>query len=119
MKKYEEILKDLQNFHHNELFFAFSEDQFKEGIKNISKEKKIYSGIGGSYGTEEAFDAWNNAIEKNKEEVIKNCTPEEVYLYEFANHECGYTHDDSEAVNIVKDYWPMINIKKLRNTKKD
>lgn len=40
-----------------------------------------------------------------KTEVVENCSPQEVYDYEFLNHECGWTGDDEEAIQIVLHYF--------------
>ena len=37
--------------------------------------------------------------------ISKECIPQEVYNYEFDNHECSYVGDDEEAIKIVIDYF--------------
>lgn len=85
-----------------ECFFAFSNEQFTEGKKKAGiEDKKIYSGGAGLYGTKEGikklFDDYDN-IDK---EISEKIDPQEVYNYEFDNHECSYTNDDEEAIKIV------------------
>ena len=49
--RYYEIKNKLNTYKFNEIFFAFSNQQFEEGEKTIPDGKKIYSGGMGMYGT--------------------------------------------------------------------
>ena len=85
-----------------ECFFAFSKEQYEKGIaENQLENKKIYSAYGGLYGTEEGINELMAFYDGVSERIAKECTPQEVYDYEFGNHECSYTNDDSEAMMIV------------------
>lgn len=85
-------------------FFAFSNEQFKEGIKKFNLEgQKIFNGGQGLYGTNEGITDFLNQYDKIFEDIKNNCNPQEVYDYEFINHECSYTCDDAEAFKIVVD----------------
>lgn len=85
-----------------ECFFAFSEKQMQEGIaKNNLEGKKLYSGIGGLYGTKEGIAKLYADYDAITEQVKNECNPQDVYDYEFNNHECSYTNDDTEAIKIV------------------
>lgn len=85
-----------------ECFFAFSHEQFEEGkIKAGIANKKICSAGQGLYGTKEGIKklfADYDAIDK---EIAEKCDPQEVYNYEFDNHECSYTNCDENPINIV------------------
>jgi hypothetical protein len=86
-----------------ECFFAFSNEQFVEGkVKAGIVDQKIYSGIGGLYGTKEGIKKLYDDHDAINAEVAEKCDPQEVYAYEFGNHECGYTYDDSEAFAIIE-----------------
>lgn len=83
-------------------FFAFSDAQFNEGIAKHNLEgKKICRGYGGLYGTKEGIDELMAFYDGLNDRIAKECDPQEVYNYEFANHECSITCDDSEAMLIV------------------
>lgn len=89
-----------------ECFFSFSNEQSAEGIKKHGiKGKKIHNGGMGLYGTREGIDQFLGFYDKQKERIEKECDPQEVYDYEFWNHECGYTNDDREAIEIVVNYF--------------
>ena len=49
-----------------------------------------------------------------KAEVVENCSPQEVYDYEFLNHECGWTGDDEEAIQIVVHYFGVDRAKEVK-----
>ncbi len=92
-------------------FFAFSDEQFNEGYEQIKhllgeNEKIVSVGNGtGLYGIRKYinrfFDFYNN-----KEKLIREqCDPQEVYYYEWNNHETCITYDDEEAIKIIIDVW--------------
>ena len=102
--KYQEIKNEQPIL--NECFFAFSNKQFEEGMKEKNLEgKTIYRGTAGLFGTYEGLKelmAFYNSI---SDRISKECNAQEVYDYEFDNHECSYTNDDSEAMMIVLGYF--------------
>lgn len=86
----------------NECFFAFSKEQFEKGIaENNLEGKKIYSGFGGLYGTEKGIKDLLHFYSDVNDRIAKECSPQEVYDYEYDNHECSITCDDSEAIMIA------------------
>lgn len=94
------------------IFFAFTTEQFKEGLEKCGYTKAdvqngliIPNGYGG-YGTKEAFQKVKDFYTEIDNRIRKECTPEEIYKVEFVNYECGYTGDDSEAIDIVNIYFP-------------
>ena len=100
MKTYKQI-KDQQPVLF-ECFFAFSNEQFTEGKKKAGiEDKKILDGGHGLYGTREGIQKLFDDYDKIDQEVAENCNPQDVYDYEFHNHECSYTNDDEQPINIV------------------
>lgn len=90
-----------------EHFFAFSDEQFNQGhekmIRNFSlSAPKIYSAGAGLYGTREGLKVFFQFFQDRDKEIASTCSPQEVYNYEYYNHECEYTGDDTEAMAIVK-----------------
>jgi hypothetical protein len=84
-------------------FFAFSKQQFEEGVVEHHLEgKKLYDGGHGLVGTKEGIQKLFDDYAAIDKEVSEKCAPQEVYDYEFNNHECGYTNDDSEPLAIVE-----------------
>lgn len=89
-----------------ECFFAFSNDQFKEGIAaNNLDGKKILRAAGGLFGTQEGIQKLYDDYDAIHSEISQKCDPQEVYDYEFDNHECSYTNDDTEAIKIAASYF--------------
>lgn len=100
MKTYKQI-KDQQPVM-VECFFAFGNDQFAEGKKKMGLEdKKLYDGGMGLYGTKEGIKKFFDHYKNVNKEVAENCNPQDVYDYEYTNHECSYTNTDEEAIKIV------------------
>lgn len=89
-----------------ECFFAFSDEQLAKGkAEKIPEGKKIFSGGMGLYGTREGIDKLLAFYDSISEQIGKECDPQEVYNYEFNNYECGYLHDDTEAIKLVVSYF--------------
>ena len=90
-------------------FFAFSNDQFVSGKKEagLSDDDKILSGGHGLYGTREGIKAFYDFYNERDARIVANCKPQEVYDFEFINHECDYMCDDSEAIDIVVDLFGL------------
>jgi len=101
---YQEIIKqqpDLEG-----CFFTFSNEQFKEGIQNKQLEgKKLYDGGHGLFGTKEGIEKLLAFYDNLSKRIAEKCDPQEVYNYEFANHECSLVNDDEEAIKIVISYF--------------
>lgn len=113
---YYEIKCEITEYRNPEVFYAFSQKQFDENRKRIPEGEKIYQGfVSGQYGTYKGLTEMLNHIEAVEEKIRANCTPQEIYNYEYDNHECGYTGDDSEALEIVNHYFPGAQIKRKRH----
>lgn len=104
MSKYTQIReKEPELF---ECFFAYSKEKIEEGIKKTGiAGKKIYSGGGGLYGTKEGIEKLMAFYDARSEEISRECDPQEVYDFEFNNHECSYTNDDEDAIKIIVCYF--------------
>lgn len=113
MSKYQELAYDVISHAPSEgIFYAFSDKQFEEGMKqcgytqtDIDSGRIVKDGYGG-FGTREAFDKRNNFYKEIQERIKKECTPEEIFEMEFGNRECGYTGNWSEALEVVREYFP-------------
>lgn len=95
-------------------FFAFGNQQFEEGkTKSIPEGEKVLSANHGLYGTNDGIKQFFAELAEIRQRIIENCDPQDVYNYEFGNHECGYTGDDAEALDIVKNYFPEAAVKRF------
>ncbi|MFA5299686.1 MAG: hypothetical protein WC389_15995 [Lutibacter sp.] len=89
-----------------ECFFAFNQTQFEEGLdKTGIRGKAICRAPGGLYGTREGIKKLYADYDAISKRIGEECDPQQVYNYEFDNHECGYTHDDTEAIKLVVSYF--------------
>ena len=97
---------DLKQF---DCFVAFSREQFEEGKKRIRPlndgEKLLHLG-GGVYATKDGYKRLAAYYESVREQIKAECDPQEVYCFEWNNHESIINYDgDKEAIRIVLDYW--------------
>ncbi|MCL2289239.1 MAG: hypothetical protein FWC34_00820 [Bacteroidetes bacterium] len=102
-KRYREICDEQPIL--DKCFFAFSKSQFEDGrIKaGIGEDEKIFQDSCGLYGTKEGLEAVYAFYEAKNKKIAEECNPQDVYDYEWANHECMITYDDEEAIQIVID----------------
>lgn len=104
MATYQELKNRQPELH--ECFFAFSNQQFEEGIRKAGIEgKKILRAEGGLFGTQEGIQKLYSYYDENSKQISAECDPQEVYDYEFGNHECDYVGNDHEAIKIVSAYF--------------
>jgi len=98
------------------VFFAFSNEQFAEGKKKIgvTDNKDLLKGFGGCFGTKQGLKDMADFYEDRAARIKNECSPQDVYEYEFGNHECSYTCDDSEAMEIVIDYFGKDRAKEVQ-----
>lgn len=94
--------KEFHNFISKNVFFAFSEKQFKEGLEkfNIKEEEikdKLYSYIGGGYILKSAVQEEKQILKRQHRLLNKYLNNYKNLVnaleYEMNNHECGYTGD--------------------------
>lgn len=89
-----------------DVFFAFGRDQFREALEQSGLDVSEVVAFGaGCYGTREGVKAFLQAI-NSRLDALKNCHPDALFAYEFANHECGYTGEHSEALEATQAYFP-------------
>lgn len=116
--------KAFHDFISKNVFFAFSDKQFKEGLEkfNIKENEvadKLYKYFGGGY-------ILKSAVEEEKQILKRQHRLQNKYFnnfknlvdaleYEMNNHECGYTGDYSEGLYALGYSWnDLENNKRLR-----
>jgi hypothetical protein len=90
-------------------FFAFSDKQFSEGLKSIrplQEGEKIVSIGAGGYGTKDGAKRLFEFYDSINDKIRSECNPQEVYVYEYNNHECCLDWDgDLNAIRIIATVW--------------
>lgn len=113
IKRYKELSDEHPDSDKYGIFFAFSKEQYEEGkarMKELGFYKdgqKIYSFGMGGYGTsKELIDAFFNFYAERSKLMAKECDPQEVYIYEYNNHECMLSWDgDEPAYKIIVEMY--------------
>ena len=101
--------KSEQDCYKFDCFFAFSNAQFAEGLKKIRPlkegEKLVCVGAG-MYGTRDGVDKFFASYHEIDNRIKQECDPQEVYFYEYNNHESMISWDgDAEPFKIITRIW--------------
>lgn len=112
IKRYREIKDQHPDENKYGVFFAFSDKQFAEGKKkleelgHLKEGEKIYRSGGGLFGTKDGIKQFFDFYEERDNAIPKECDPQEVYFYEYNNHESMIAWDgDLEAIKLIIAYW--------------
>lgn len=95
------------------VLFAFSKEQFNKGYRHLVELGHIKDGDkimqdkdSGAFGTDKGLKEFFNFYDNSRAAIPKECDPQEVYFYEYNNHECMFSWEgDEDAINIVLRYW--------------
>lgn len=99
------------------LFFAFSDKQFLEGKQkaHITDDMKIYRYGYGMFGTHDGYVQYVKFLNEIDKRIREECDPQEVYVYEYNNHECMINWEgDDDAIAIIIDTWGKDIAKKIK-----
>jgi len=112
--RYKQIKNEHPDTDEYGVFFAFSREQAAKGVKRLTELGKItdkteiqyHPHVSGLYGTSEGITAFLEAYENRDKAIPQECDPQEVYFYEYNNHESMYAWDgDVEAIKLIIEYW--------------
>lgn len=108
IRRYIEITNEHPNTDDYDCFFAFGTEQFERGYNNLVAKGKIKDGDKlagtsyGLYGKREKIMDYLGFYDRSLSRIKDECDPQEVYFYEYNNHECMLSWDgDEEAINKV------------------
>jgi hypothetical protein len=106
--------KDYNEFSKSAMFFAFSDEQFNEGMKNFGLDPdkdldKIYRLVAGGFLLKSKAEEFEGLNKKFKDEINELIQADKdgtkfiysMFLYELNNHEFGYTHDNKDALRAL------------------
>ena len=105
------------------VFWAFNNDQFKEGIKKLEKSGHLKKGDklvripAGGLCPKHNINILLKGIKqanKTKTKELKEAKKEAI-LYELNNYECFYTGEIDDVVDIFKGIYTFADIKKVYN----
>jgi len=98
--RYKELSRIDVNLSLFDIFVAFTSEQFAKGLKTIRPlregEKLINFGCG-LFGTRDGVERYENYCKSRNEAIAQECDPQEVYFYEYNNHECMYDWEGDKA----------------------
>lgn len=106
--------KEYEDFSKNCVFFAFSNDQFNQGMQKLGLDHdkdtdKIYRTFGGGFilrtKSKEQAELFNR-FEQEQKQAIENDKEgtgyiREMFEYEMNNHEYGYTRDITDTLDCL------------------
>lgn len=112
--RYIEIRSGHPDIEHFGCFFAFSNEQYGQNLAaairagRIKENEKLYyhPTVSGLHGTAEGIAAFLKAYDDRDAAIPIECDPQEIYFYEWNNHETMYSWDgDAEAIRIIISYF--------------
>lgn len=108
LKTYQAIRNEQYHHIHPETCWEFS------NIKNViaklkpllNEGEKIIQFANGGFATPKGLEMMKAYWKSIDDRIRKECDPQEVYYYEYNNHESCINYDgDTEAINIINDIW--------------
>lgn len=113
INRYKAIKNEHPNADKYGVFFAFSREQFAKGYKHLIELGHIKDGDKicqdkdtGACGTKDGLAAFFKFYDDSRAAIPKECDPQEVYFYEYNNHECMLAWDgDKDAYDLIVGYW--------------
>lgn len=58
------------------------------------------------FGSREGLLKFHRFYNRRNFLIAEECDPQEVYFYEYNNHECMYSWEgDKEALDVIREYW--------------
>ena len=101
------------------VFFAFSNEQFNENKTPLKEGEKYVSIGGGGYMPKSNVDDFREGMKAikqiGKKKVKENNLAETEILYELNNHECFYTGDYSDVVDMFEGTYTEKQIRDVYN----
>ena len=124
IKHKKEIEKKINDFPQ---FWAFSNEQFEEGLKKLgtTKEEILSTGYGGYIRKKDKnkyIQMWGEINKKETENLKDDTFLYQAFRYELNNHEFGYTYDLEpalSALNLKFETLTKREMKILDKAKKD
>lgn len=110
--RYLEISQEHPDLYELGCFAAFNDKQFKEGRTaciergSMTEDSEIFHYHAGIFGTKEGIIKMCEFYQGKINRIVAECEPQEVYFYEYNNHECMIAYDgDLDVIRIIADYW--------------
>lgn len=116
-KEYEK--KYNEEFNKIGVFWAFSNQQFEENKTHKEAPDSEYISVGcGGYIHKSNKEKLNNffkvILPQLRKEFVNNINIDELIDYELSNHECYYTGEWYEIIDLIKDYEPNIKAEDIK-----
>lgn len=113
INRYHQIKNRHPNFDDYDAFIAFGESQFDAGYKKLidkgainEGDKVCRSSLSGLFGTKQGIRNLLGFYDAQSKLIAQECDPQEIYFYEYNNHECCYSYEgDREVFELMVDYF--------------
>ena len=108
-KKHEERINNFK------MIFAFSEEQFKDGLKELNTtEENLISVFGGGFirkeDKEDYLKMFKDISKEEKDLFLNEKDLYDAFYYELGNHEYSYTQDETDTLQSLGfESWEKLN----------
>lgn len=115
LDRYAEITRMMYEYENDDVTYAFSkEDLLKWCIERGLTLKDLRRTVTGLYGTKEAIDKYLADMNAFHQQIKEECDPQEVYYFEYNNHESFYDLEgDRGAALVVIMYWGLDKLNEI------
>lgn len=121
IEKYVQLRDEFNKRETPYIFFAFDEKKYEEGKERLKKngwlneDEKLYNLGAGGFTTKRGYLKMTQEHKELKEKIQKQCNPQEVYWYEYNNHESFISWDgDLGAIEKVIEYFGEETAKRIK-----
>lgn len=112
---YIELCEQRSKEKHPGIFFAYNDEQLVAGFKSLGydiHDKESWKGkvfsycetYAGMFGTHDGMEAMLKKMAEYEKKIVEECDPQEIYIYEYNNHECHYS-GDQYVYDLMCDYF--------------
>lgn len=114
MGRYAEIKQEQFDFKAHGGFFAFGQEQFT--ANKIGEEPFVSMGMGlycSKTNAKTLSEAFHKFADEKNAQIKNECNPQEVFDYEYDNHECDYTNDVENPCMYIIELYGIDTLKKM------
>lgn len=120
IERYIELEMKQYNYSNPEIFIAFTKEDLEDKAEQRGLDlQEVFHFRYGICGTEKGYKQYLDDMKAIRKSIAAECNPQEVYYYEWNNHECHINLEgDLEPANIIRRIWGKETLAKINRINK-